>query len=227
MPNILIVEDDTALNHGIKLTLKQESFVFLQAFSIQQAREFFAEHEIDLIILDINLPDGNGFDWCQEIRHTSSIPILILTANDLEMDIVTGLELGADDYMTKPFSLMILRARVSALLRRVITDKEKRNVITIDHFSFDFDHLEFTNKGQSIALSKTECKLLKLLVMNRGNILPRSMLIDKIWTDGTEYVEENALSVTISRLRNKLEEAPSQPRYIQTAYGIGYTWAVK
>lgn len=227
MPNILIVEDDIALNNGIALSLKQASFVFLQAFTIKQAEQFLASHEIDLIILDINLPDGNGFEWCQEIRKTFSAPILMLTANDMEIDVVTGLELGADDYMTKPFSLMILRARVAALLRRISSDKNTSSVLQIDDFTFDFDRMEFTSKGQLVTLSKTEQKLLRLLVQNKGVTVPRATLIDKIWTDGTEYVDENALSVTISRLRNKLEEVPAHPQFIQTVYGIGYTWAVK
>ncbi|WP_339267886.1 response regulator transcription factor [Paenibacillus sp. FSL R5-0470] len=227
MPNILIVEDDIALNNGIVLSLRQESFSFLQAFTIKQADQFLVSHEIDLIILDINLPDGNGAEWCGEIRKTSAVPILMLTANDMEIDVVTGFELGADDYMTKPFSLMILRARVAALLRRAASDKGVTSVLRIDDFSFNFDEMEFTNKGQQVVLSKTEQKLLRLLVLNKGITVSRATLIDKIWTDGTEYVDENALSVTISRLRNKLEEVPAAPRYIQTVYGIGYTWAVK
>ena len=227
MPNILIVEDDIALNNGIVLSLKQESLNFLQAFTIKQAKQFLVDHEIHLIILDINLPDGNGTEWCQEIRKTSTVPILMLTANDMEIDVVTGFELGADDYMTKPFSLMILRARVTALLRRATADKSSTAAIRIDDFSFNFDEMEFTSKGQQVILSKTEQKLLRILILNKGITVPRATLIDKIWTDGTEYVDENALSVTISRLRNKLEELPAHPKYIQTVYGIGYTWAVK
>ena len=227
MPNILIVEDDVALNNGIVLSLKQDSLMFLQAFKIKEAKQFLNNHEIHLIILDINLPDGDGFEWCKEIRKTSSVSILMLTANDMEIDVVTGLELGADDYMTKPFSLMILRARVAALLRRNSSDKSAGAVLKIGDFVFDFDEMTFTNKGQQVILSKTEQKLLRLLVQNKGITVPRVTLMDKIWTDGTEYVDENALSVTINRLRNKLEEVPACPQYIQTVYGIGYTWAVK
>jgi two-component system response regulator RegX3 len=227
MPNILIVEDDVTLNNGIVLSLKQDLLVFIQAFTIKEAKQSLINHEIHLIILDINLPDGNGFEWCKEIRKTSSVPILMLTANDMEIDVVTGFELGADDYMTKPFSLMILRARVAALLRRNSSDKPAGAVLQIDDFVFDFDNMAFMSKGLQIILSKTEQKLLRLLVLNKGITVPRVTLIDKIWMDGTEYVDENALSVTISRLRNKLEEVPARPQYIQTVYGIGYTWAVK
>lgn len=227
MPTILVVEDDIALNNGIVLSLRDDSRVFLQAFTIKEARLLLNSHEVDLIILDINLPDGNGFEWCKEIRKTSSVPILMLTANDMEIDVVTGLELGADDYMTKPFSLMILRARVAAQLRRTTSDKHASSVIQLDDFNFDFDKMQFKHKGQPVILSKTEQRLLRILILNKGITIPRATLIDKIWADGSEYVDENALSVTISRLRNKLEEVPARPDYIQTVYGIGYRWAVK
>lgn len=227
---LLIIEDDAALNNGIVLTLRQEGLVFLQAYSLEQAREYVASQDVHLIVLDINLPDGSGYELCREIRQSSDVPILMLTANDMEIDVVTGLELGADDYMTKPFSLMILRARVAALLRRAAAadpSPSAPSAIEIDAFRFDFEQMEFTARGQRVELSKTEQKLLRLLVSSKGITLPRATLIDKIWTDGMEYVDENALSVTISRLRNKLEQAPSRPQYIQTVYGIGYTWAVK
>jgi len=225
MPNILIVEDDMALNNGIVLTLKQDNFVFMQAFSVKQAKEQLDTNQLDLIILDINLPDGNGCDLCQDIRKTSAVPIIFLTANDMELDVVTGLELGGDDYITKPFSLMILRARVSTILRRTVqplTDK-----VIIDDFVFDFENMKFHKEKKELVLSKTEQRLLKVLIVNKGIVLSRANLVDKIWTEDSEYVDENALSVTISRLRNKLEAYPSKPEYIQMVYGLGYTWAVE
>ncbi|MGF7046985.1 DNA-binding response OmpR family regulator [Paenibacillus sp. DS2015] len=225
MPNILIVEDDIALNHGIVLSLKQDSFVFIQAFTVKQAREYLNNSQVDLIILDVNLPDGNGFDLCQEIRKNSAVPIIFLTANDLELDVVTGLELGGDDYITKPFSLMILRARVSSILRRA-TQKIVDQVI-IDDFVFDFGNMKFYKHKQELVLSKTEQRLLRVLILNKGTILSRAILVDKIWTEDSEYVDENALSVTVNRLRNKLETYPSKPQYIQMVYGLGYTWAVE
>ena len=226
MRQILIIEDDIALNNGIVFSLKQENYSFVQAFTIKEEKEFIAKETFDLIILDVNLPDGNGFDLCREIRKTNTTPIIFLTVNDMEVDVVTGLELGADDYITKPFSLAVLRARVSALLRR-IGQNDKINSVVIDDFTFDFDSMEFYKGKRLIELSKTEQKLLKLLIFNRGKVLTRSMLIDKIWSDGSEYVDENALSVTIKRLRDKLEDTPSKPKYIQTVYGIGYTWVVE
>lgn len=210
---ILIVEDDIALNNAIALSLNTETV--LQAFCIKEARNKF-DKNIDLIILDINLPDGNGIDFCREIRKTSIVPIIFLTANDMETDIVTGLESGADDYITKPFSLAVLRARVNAAARRT---KTNNNLFKIGSFSFDFENMLFFNNGEAVELSKTEQRLLKILVANRGITLSRDMLIDKVWGSGAEFVEENALSVTIKRLRQKLPSIP-----IKTVYGIGYIW---
>jgi two-component system, OmpR family, response regulator RegX3 len=226
MSCILVIEDDIALNNGIVLSLKQDNLVFLQSFTLKEARQQLFSNKIDLIILDVNLPDGSGFDLCKEIRNTSSIPIMFLTGNDMELDIVTGLGIGGDDYITKPFSLMVLRARVAALLRRSFQVYPVDKII-IDSFIFDFDKMEFYKDGQEFQLSKTEQKLLKILVLNKGNVLSRAALVDKIWTDGAEYVDENALSVAISRLRNKLEKNPAKPEYIHTVYGMGYTWTVK
>lgn len=226
MPNILIVEDDAALNNGIALSLRQDSYVLSQAFSMQQAREHLQQQQVDLVILDVNLPDGSGFELCRQIRESSLLPIIFLTANDMETDIVTGLELGGDDYITKPFSLMVLRARVSALLRRMDAASSGGRIV-LDHFIFDFDNMQFYRSGQEVLLSKTEQKLLKLLVKNRGITLSRALLVDRIWSDGAEYVDENALSVAISRLRSKLERFPAHPEYIHTIYGTGYLWKAR
>lgn len=211
---ILIVEDDMALNKGIALSLKAEQT--LQAYSIAQAWELF-DKTVDIMILDVNLPDGSGLDFCCEVRKKSNVPILFLTANDMELDIVTGLECGADDYITKPFSLAVLRARVNAVLRRKTELAE--NVFQQGAFLFQFDEMLFSVNGVLIELSKTEQKLLKLLVSNRGVTLSRELLIERIWSDGAEFVEGNALSVTVRRLREKLTDAP-----IKTVYGIGYVW---
>lgn len=218
--DILIIEDDRILNDGICLALGGEGNLFTQCFTLEKARAEFALKKYDLLILDLNLPDGNGYDFLQEIRGKSQVPILILTANDQEMSEVMGLELGADDYVTKPFSLAVLRARIANLVRR----KQCADVYLCHGFRFAFSQMEFSKNGKEIILSKTEQKLLKLLVENRGQVLPRELLIDRLWTGGAEFVDENALSVTISRLRGKLEDNPSSPSYIQTVYGIGYQW---
>lgn len=226
MKRILIVEDDLALSEGVALALRDEGTEIMQADTLAKAGDLLRENSFDLAIMDINLPDGSGLDLMRQVKERSGLPVILLTANDMETDIVAGLELGADDYITKPFSLAVLRARVKNQLRRggESAGGSAPNVIKIDDFSFDFAGMEFAKAGEPIDLSKTEQKLLRLLVENRGRTLPRAALVDKIWTDGAEYVDENALSVTVKRLRNKLEDNPSKPRYIKTVYAIGYTW---
>ena len=223
MKNVLIVEDDRALAKGICFALKSDEICPFVCHSYSLARDEIAKTRYDLFLLDLNLPDGNGLDLLGIIR--GSAPVIILTANDLETDIVTGLESGADDYITKPFSLAVLRARVNTQLRKGSEQRVGRQ--EIDGFVFDFERFEYFKDGQSVELSKTEQKLLKILVENKGFTLERVLLVDRIWTDGAEYVDENALSVTVKRLRGKLEGEPSKPVYIKTVYGIGYTWAVK
>ena len=224
MKDLLIVEDDRALGEGIRLALQAPELRLQLCHTLAEAGALAARQPFDLLILDINLPDGSGLDFLRAFRREHAAPVILLTANDLETDIVAGLELGADDYITKPFSLAVLRARVHAQLRRGMPAQAER--VEIDRFSFDFGRLEFQRDGQPVELSKTEQKLLRLLVENRGRTLTRAQLVDRIWTDGAAYVDENALSVTVKRLRDKLEETPSRPRFIKTVYGLGYTWAV-
>lgn len=223
MKNILIIEDDKALSNGILLALKENNTVIKQCFNLESSRKIISNTIFDLIILDINLPDGNGVDFLVEIKNRINIPIILLTANDLEMDIVAGLESGADDYITKPFSLAVLRARVHTQLRK------HRLLGKYEHyeFIFDFYKMEFYKNSMPIELSKTEQKLLKILFENRGITISRNDLINRVWTDSLEYVDENALSVTIKRLRDKLEDDSKSPKYIKTVYGIGYLWVVK
>lgn len=223
MKRILVVEDDSALSEGICLALRSSETNAAQAKDLQTARQELKESRADLVILDINLPDGSGLELLKELRRSSGPPVILLTANDLETDVVAGLELGADDYITKPFSLAILRARVNTQLRK---NTQSSGQIKLDSFLFDFDRMEFSRDGQSVELSKTEQKLLRCLVENRGMTLSRQTLVDRIWTSGAEYVDENALSVTVKRLRDKLERTPAKPEYIKTIYGLGYAWAV-
>ncbi len=225
MKRILIVEDDKALREGIVLSLRDSEREFIESGTLAAARELLKTNSCDLVILDINLPDGSGLDFCREVRNQYHFPILFLTANDTEMDMVLGLEIGGDDYITKPFSLAVLRARVNVLLRRNLEDNFK--LVMIDSFCFDFEKMVFSKFSKIIELSKTEQKLLYIFIQNKGLTLTRDKLISYVWSDGMEYVDENALSVVIRRLREKLEDNPSKPQYIQTIYGIGYTWAVK
>lgn len=224
MEKLLLVEDDLALGEGVRLALQTEGRPVTLCRTLAQARQTLAvEGPFALAVLDVNLPDGSGLTFLEEVR--GRLPVLLLTANDLETDIVAGLELGAEDYITKPFSLAVLRARVNAQLRR--SGGGAGEVVEVGDFTFDFARMEYRKAGRLVALSKTEQKLLKLLVQNRGTTLARADLVDRVWTDGAAYVDENALSVTVKRLRDKLEDTPSKPKYLKTVYGVGYTWAVK
>ena len=219
MSQILLLEDDEALGRGICMALETPSCTVTHCSTCLQAINILQGIVFDLLILDINLPDGSGLELLRTLRQNgTSTPAILLTANDLELDEVTGLEAGADDYITKPFSLAVLRARVNAQLRRSVPVKQER--IELNGFILDFTRMEFSKEGTIIDLSKTEQRLLRLLVENRGRTLPRELLLEKVW-DGGEFVDENALSVAVRRLRGKLGNAP-----IRTVYGVGYTWEV-
>ena len=223
MEQILIIEDDMGLNQGLCRALKSENRKVISCLNLKTAREQLLCGSVSLVLLDINLPDGSGLDFFKELKAADPVrPVILLTANDTDIDIVTGLEQGADDYITKPFSLSVLRARVNTQLRKNAASVSAK-AFQIDRFVFDFDQMQFAADGAAVELSKTEQKLLRLLVENQGNAMSRGDLIDRIWTDGAEYVDENALSVTVKRLRDKL----GAQDYIQTVYGIGYTWGKK
>lgn len=224
MQYLLIVEDDVELAEGIKMAFEDEGFHFTICQTIQDARARISEKQFDLMILDINLPDGSGLTLCKEIRSFNKVPIMLLTARDMELDIVAGLGCGGDDYITKPFSLMVLRARIKALLRRTEYQEGQQREYVKGSFRFRFDTMEFWKDNQMIDLSKTEQRILYLLVFNEGQIITRNRLMEWVWPEGTEYVEDNALSVGIRRLRDKLEEVSSKPKYIRTVYGKGYMW---
>lgn len=222
MKRILILEDDEDLAEGIEMSLRDDDVEPVRCRLVAEAEKLVREKDFDLLILDINLPDGSGLELCRRVRIFSRVPVALLTVKDMETDIVRGLECGADDYITKPFSLMVLRARVRALLRR--TAGEKQAEYRDDVFRFSFDRMEFYKRGSVVELSKTEQRILYLLVSNAGRILTRERLMEWVWPEGTEYVEDNALSVGIRRLRDKLEDVPSKPVYIRTVYGRGYVW---
>lgn len=228
MNAILIVEDDITLATGLCRAFQSSDLNTVRCGCIADARKELKEAQYDLLILDVNLPDGDGFSLLEEVKQKYGCAVIMLTANDLESDIVAGLEHGADDYVTKPFSLAVLRARVQTQLRNREERKSKEDAVhtnkyICDGYVFDFDNMEFYHDEERIELSKTEQKLLKLLTANANMTMTRDTLVDRIWTDGAEYVEENALSVTVKRLRDKLSAAA----YIKTIYGVGYTWVGK
>jgi DNA-binding response OmpR family regulator len=220
MQQILIVEDDTTLNSGLCKALREDGRRIVSCENIAEARDQLLLDTVSLVILDVNLPDGSGLTMLREIKtRDPKLPVILLTANDTDRDIVTGLEQGADDYITKPFSLSVLRARVNTQLRKV-QHSVPDGVFSDDAYVFDFNSMAFTVDGRPVELSKTEQRLLRILVDNASITVKRETLIDRLWSDGAEYVDENALSVTVKRLRDKL----SAQDKIKTVYGIGYSW---
>ena len=219
--SVLLVEDDANIQRINRRILEREGFYVYCAACLQEAYEILNEHTPDVLVLDIMLPDGSGLAFCEKIRPKTTIPVLFLTALDEKNEIIQGLVAGGNDYITKPFSLMILRARVERMLARMAQDKgltyEK------DGYRFVFEQMYFTVEGQEVTLSKTEQKLLRILIEHQGQTLTREQLVDRIWSDGAQYVEENALSVTVGRLRKKLEQT-GKKNPIQTVYGLGYVW---
>lgn len=223
MDTILIIEDDKSLAEGLVRALSSEQTKAVSCGSVKEARRQLLANVFALVLLDINLPDGNGFDFLAEIKEKYPVSVILLTANDLESDIVAGLEGGADDYITKPFGLAVLRARVRTQLRRrgdgsASAVPSSGNLYTFADYRFDFENMQFFCGGVPVELSRTEQKLLRILTENAGITLPRERLIDYVWTDGSEYVEDNALYVAVKRLRDKLGAADC----IETVYGIGY-----
>ena len=231
--HILIVEDDPALAGGLCRALQNDRTEAVSCHTLAEAAGLLSAanrspidavtpkaESFDLVLLDVNLPDGNGFDFLREIKKKYDIFVIMLTANDIETDIVTGLEMGADDYITKPFSLAVLRARVATQLRRMETGECGGEWITDGDYRFHFAKMLFYHGAEQIELSKSEQKLLRFLVENRGITLSRDKLLDSVWSVDAAFVDENTLSVTVKRLRDKLGAQDK----IKTVYGIGYRW---
>ncbi|MCQ2012671.1 response regulator transcription factor [Clostridium butyricum] len=224
MKSILLLEDEKSLSRGISFKLKKEGYTVYAVSNIKDARDMFKNNEIDLIISDVGLPDGSGFDFCEEIRKISNVHIIMLTALDQEVDIVTGYEIGADDYITKPFSLIVLISKVNAFMRR-IGDISNEHIITSDQLSFDYLGNKLLKENEELMLSKTEGKLLKYLMENSCHTITKDQLMEALWDIDGNYVDENTIAVNIRRLRQKVEENPSSPKYIKNIRGVGYTFA--
>ncbi|MEO2508454.1 response regulator transcription factor [Clostridium paraputrificum] len=223
--NILLVEDDITLAMGIEYSLKNEGFNVYTVGKIKDAKEKISNLHIDIILLDVNLPDGNGYELCKEIRVDSEIPIIFLTACDEEVNIVMGLDLGADDYITKPVRVRELVARINAVARRkgvVSKDKEDNKIIVRDIKVLPLKY-EVYKGEEKLQLTSVEYKLLLLLIENSGNVLTRKTLLEKLWDIEGDFIEESTLTVYIKRLREKLKEDKESP-YIETVRGIGYKW---
>lgn len=224
MANILLVEDNKSLNRGIKFKLTKEGFNVFSAETLKEARDIFKNDSVDLIILDIDLPDGSGFDFCGEVRESSNVLILFLTACDEEVDIVTGLDMGADEYITKPFSLMILMSRINALLRRNLKPVNSECTVCCS-LVFSKNEMKLCKNKENISLTKTELKLIKYFMENTQQILTKEQILEVLWDVDGDFVNENAVAVNIKRLRDKIEDNPSEPKYIKTVRGAGYIWS--
>lgn len=223
MSNILLVEDDESLNRGISFKLKKEGYDVFKASCLEEARMIINNESVDLVLLDVNLPDGNGFEFCSEIRKNNNVLIIFLTVCDQEVDMVTGYDIGADDYITKPFSLMVLMLKVKAVLRRKKNNKNKKVISSGDIVFYD-EELKVFKNDKELSLSKTELKLLKYLMCNYKQIITKEQLLNELWDIDGDFINENTLAVNIRRLREKVEENPSKPKYIKNIRGIGYTW---
>ncbi len=221
---LLLVEDDIALIRGISFALKKEGFEIEATDTISSAKSLIDSEKFDLILLDINLPDGLGFDLCEKVRTYSNIPIIFLTASQSELDIMNGLDIGGDDYITKPFSVGVLISRVNALLRRVNKIKDKW-IIESKDIKFYEREMKVKKKDKDIELTKREMKLIHFFMNNPQIILSKEKILESVWDCDGDFVDENVVAVNIGRLRNKIEEIPSNPEYIQNIRGVGYIWA--
>ncbi|WP_313560794.1 response regulator transcription factor [Ruminiclostridium cellobioparum] len=222
MDKILIVEDDILLNRGIKLALEKNNYSVACSYTYSEGYSYFTAESFNLILLDINLPDKSGLELCKQIRKTSQVPIIFITANDTEQDVVRGFLSGCDDYMAKPFSLEVLYRRIQAVLRRM--GRTENNVFSSGEILIDYDKMQVKRADETVKLTATEYRLLTLLTKNSGQVLTRRSILEKLWDVDEAFVDENALSVNMRRLRQKLEKDPKKPYYIKTVFGIGYTW---
>lgn len=222
MQRLLIVEDDEVICSGVKVFLEGKGYLVDCAGTMEAARKAL-QRSYSLMLLDINLPDGSGLDFCRELRKERNLPVIFLTANDTEKDMIEGFHSGCDDYIAKPFSVELLHQRVLAVLRRsgqgVVNE-----LFEYRDLSVDFGRKQVFLGQELVRLSVTEYRLLELLIKNRGQVLTRSTILEKIWDYDENFVDENTLNVHIRRLRQKIEENPKSPQYVLTVFGIGYTF---
>ncbi len=218
METILLIEDNEIISNGLAFTLKQEGYNILEARNAREA-EIMLEKSINLVILDITLPDGNGFELCNKIKKEKDIPVIFLTAKDEEKDVVQGLELGADDYVIKPFRTRELISRIKNILRRYKPGEEKLNVKNI---TINLDKNLAYKNGKELELTALEYRILQMLLSNAGQIITREQILDKIWDIAGNFVNDNTLTVYIKRIREKIEDDATKPEIIKTVRGIGY-----
>lgn len=223
MGKILLVEDDATLAMGMEYSLKNEGYEVEIADNFLKGKTLSENNSYDLIILDIGLPDGSGFDLCKLIRKDKITPIIFLTAKDEEVNIVMGLDLGGDDYITKPFRIKELISRIKAVIRRTSKEVQVDKLVSHDIRVNSVDYKVYI-KGELINLTPSEYKLLVILMKHSNQALTRSKILENLWDIDGDFVDDNSLSVYIRRLREKIEEDSSNPAYIKTVRGVGYTW---
>ncbi|MDE7184174.1 MAG: response regulator transcription factor [Lachnospiraceae bacterium] len=225
MTKILLLEDDISVIDGLEYALRKNGFDIETVRTVSGAMACINQSDAyDLLLLDVTLPDGTGFDVCENIRASGSqIPIIFLTASDEEVNVIRGLDSGGDDYITKPFKLGELCSRIRALLRR--TKYTDQQIIYSGALSIDFAENRVTVDGSAVELTRAEYRLLSLLVRNADHVVTREAILDALWDNAGNFVDDNTLSVYIRRLREKIEPDPSQPRHLITVRGFGYRWA--
>lgn len=218
--NVFLLEDDEAIGIGLKYSLENEGYTVTIATSVKSAFEIINKEKFALYILDLSLPDGSGYDVCKKIKSIGDFPVIFLTAYDDEVNVVMGLELGADDYISKPFRVKELIARIKSVLRRY--NRENKGIIKIGNVLINTNKATVFKNGQEVILTAMEYKLFLILLNNRGNILSRNKLLEYIWDVEGDFVNDNTLTVYIKRLRDKIEDDPSAPMIIKTIRGLGY-----
>ena len=218
---ILVIEDDEILNSGLCYNLQKRDMTPFSAYSVREAKDLMKANAFDLILLDVNLPDRNGFEFAKEYIRHDNVPFLFLTAHNMEEEIIKGLQSGADDYIVKPFQIRVLMEKIQAVLRRCEGGK-KSDTFRSGNLEVDFENRFVKSRGMLISLTPTEFELLEVLCKNRERILTKEILLEKIWDRRENYVNEHTLALNISRLRNKI--ADGEHEYIKTIYGLGYKW---
>lgn len=222
--NILLLEDDLSLVSGLSFAFRKQGFSLDVARTLAEADALWARGRYDLLVLDVSLPDGSGFSFCETVRRTSKVPILFLTASDEETSIIMGLDMGADDYITKPFKLGVLLSRIHALLRRARDFRSADTTLSSGGIQVDLLQGQASKNGTPLELTAAEYKLLCLLMQNAGIVLTKEQILDKLWDCEGSYVDTNTLTVYIRRLRMKIEDDPSAPQHIITVRRMGYKW---
>ena len=226
MNKILLVEDDLSLIDGLVFSLHKNGFQVVVARTVQEAMLKLSEQGYDLLLLDLTLPDGSGFEVCKKARQKSNVPIIFLTASDEEVNVVMGLDMGGDDYITKPFRLNELISRINALLRRAETANALHSELQSNGITIKLEENRVLKNGLEIELTVAEFRLLCLLMLNPNTILTRAVILDRLWDGSGSFVDDNTLSVYVRRLRSKIEDNPENPTYLLTARGVGYKWNV-